>query len=533
LLALWLAGVPLGLALVALTGSGFALALLARRVGPLGVLASGLRACLSAEETPESVRLSAQADARGAGGMVGEVAELGARLAGMRQRLTNRHPVTGLPTREPFLAGLIEDVGGGARPVVLAVVRFADYDRLAAFDQGAADGALKAFSERLRRSIPGARPLAQVDRDCFAVWFRDGGGQDAVAGELQALAYVLAQELGPDLGGELSLSPTIAIGASVFPEDGAGPAELLTRAFAALEAGQQQGRALTFFSTQGSAAARERFSLEQDLRGAVARDELRLHYQPVVDVESGRVVGAEALLRWRHPSLGLLAPDRFIPILERSPMMGEVGLWVLNAACREARSWREHGLGDLKAAVNLSTVQCRDPRLSDMVLRTLQRHGLPPSSLELELTETAAMEDAEHIRRLLGELRAHGVSVAIDDFGTGYSSLSYLKNLPFSKLKIDREFVSGVDRRRDSRAICAALIALSRGLGIAVLAEGVETRAEMETLREMGCRLFQGFFFAQPMDGPSFAAALKNPSWLGPLLEPRADDAPTPRRAAR
>jgi EAL domain-containing protein (putative c-di-GMP-specific phosphodiesterase class I) len=229
--------------------------------------------------------------------------------------------------------------------------------------------------------------------------------------------------------------------------------------------------------------------------------------------------------------LGLLAPDRFMAILERSPMMSEVGLWVLNAACREARAWREQGLGDLRVAVNLSIVQCRDPRLSDMVLRTLQRHGLPPSALELELTETAAMEDAEHIRRLFGDLRSHGVSVAIDDFGTGYSSLSYLKNLPFSKLKIDREFASDVDRRRDSRAICAALIALARGLGIAVLAEGVETREEMETLREMGCRLFQGFFFAQPMDGPSFAAALHDPAWLDQRLG-GGDPSPPARRVA-
>ena len=499
---------------VALAAAVLAVLLAWRLVQPLGAVSTVLRDCLSDAPHPAPPR----AHPSGAGGMVGDATLLAARIDAMRQRLSNRHPITGLPTREPFLALLAGEVTAGDRAVLLGVIRFADYDRLAAFDQEAADQALRGFAARLSESMPGSRPLAQVDRDCFAVWFSDAANPEAAAGELQAVGYVLGQ---PMTDGGIELSPDVGMGAAVFPDDGGSPAELLTRAIAALGAPRQGPDArLAFFSAQTSEAARERFSLEQDLRGAVARDQFLLHYQPVVDLEAGRVVGAEALLRWRHPTLGLVPPDRFIPVLEDSGTMPEVGLWVLNAACREARAWREQGLEGLKMAVNLSTTQCRDPRLNGMVMRTLERHGLEPSSLELELTETTAMEDADHTRRLLTELRAQGVSVAIDDFGAGYSSMSYLKNLPFSKLKIDREFVTDVNALRDSRAICASLIELARGLGIAVLAEGVETLDEVETLQGMGCRLFQGFFFSRPLDAAAFVRTVKDPEWLAQLGSP-------------
>ncbi len=512
------AGLPL-----AFLGSVLAVAMLIRLLRPLARVAAGLQDCLS--DTPSAV--SPAADPAAAGGMAGDVARLALRLDGMRQRLTNRHPVTGLPTREPFLADILADLPDAEGHVVLGVVRFADYDRLAAFDQAAADRALSAFADRLRGALAKSRRLAQVDRDCFAAWFKDAPDRDAAARELQALAYVLGQEF---TAGDLTLAPDVAIGAAVFPDDGATPAELLTRAVAALETARQADKPMAFFSAQGSAEAQERFSLAQDLRGAVSRDELLLHFQPLVDVREGRAVGAEALLRWRHPTLGLLGPNQFMPILEQSPVMAEVGLWVLNAACRELRSWRDQGLGDLRIAVNLSPTQCRDPRLNGMVMRTLERHGLPASAVELELTETVAMEDADHTRRLLSDLRAQGVSVAIDDFGAGYSSLSYLKNLPFSKLKIDREFVTGVDQRSDSRAICAALIALSRGLGISLVAEGVETAEEVATLRAMGCEMFQGYFFARPMEGAAFVRKVRDPAWLTPDAFDR--DGRTQRRMA-
>ena len=499
----------------AMAGAGVALVVLAYQLRPVQAVARNLSDCAG--------------DSRAVGGdeaerMLADMAVVATTLERMRHRLVHRHPITELPTREPFLAALSEHAETGA-PGVLGVIRFTDYEDLAAFDQDRADRALKAFAERLSLAIQPGRLTAQVDRDCFAIWFAGDAAAEAARGELQAIGYVLAQDLGE---GDLRIAPDVSLGAAVFPEDADEPAALLTRAFAAAPKG---GRGVlarpAFFSAEASEAARERFQIEQGLRTAIAREQFTLHYQPIFDADAGAVVGAEALLRWRHPELGVVPPGRFIPVLEQSGMMEEVGLWVLNAACRQARQWDEQGLAGLQMAVNLSARQCRDPGLAKVILRTLERHGLRPDRLELELTETAAMEDAEGTRALLGDLRGVGIGVALDDFGAGYSSLSYLKNLPFSKLKIDREFVDRVDQRRDSQAICAALVELSRRLGITVLSEGVERPEEIETLRALGCAMFQGYFFSPPLPAADFAAKVLAGAW--PATGPKARPAETTR----
>jgi EAL domain-containing protein (putative c-di-GMP-specific phosphodiesterase class I) len=315
----------------------------------------------------------------------------------------------------------------------------------------------------------------------------------------------------------------------MYPHDAQTPAALLACAVAALSNGEgPQTGALAFFSSDSSEEARRRYLMEQGLRQAAARDEFTLHFQPVIDVAQGRAVGAEALIRWRHAELGVVSPAEFVPLLEQSGLIEKVGLWVVHTACREARAWRQRGLADLKVAVNLSARQFRDPALTASIVRSLDRHRLTPDDLEIELTETAAMQDSTHTRQALEQLRALGVGVAIDDFGAGYSSLSYLKNLPFTKLKIDREFVANVHRRTDSRAICSALIALARGLDIEVLAEGAEQQAEVETLIDLGCTLFQGYYFAKPMTSAQFVATLSDPAWRETLA--MTSDAPKPRR---
>lgn len=414
-------------------------------------------------------------------------------------RAAQRHGVTGLPTREPLLDAIAADP---TEAMLLGTIRFADHDRLAAFDRAAADTALAQVADRLMRALARGRILAQVDRDVFAIWFA-GLDATAAAAELAALGYVLRQEMHVDA---IRLVPDIELGAATA--DGADPATLLTRALVALARPDASGAPRIVRAAP--AAARERFSLEQDLRRAVANEELTLHYQPVVDVARGCMVAAEALVRWQHPVLGAIPPARFVPILEESGLADEIGLWILDAACREAAGWQAAG-HTVKVAVNLSARQLRDPALDTLIIRTIDRHGLAPQRLELELTETAALGDADRTRALFQRLRAIGVTVAIDDFGSGYSSLSYVKNLPFDKLKIDREFVTDVDTCADSRAICRTLIELGRGLGIAVLAEGVETAAEVATLRALGCTLFQGFHFSRPLDAAAFNAALTAP----------------------
>ena len=447
--------------------------------------------------------------------MMNDMNTISNRLESVRHRLANRHPVTGLPTREPLLAAMTKDITKESRSAgLLGVIRFAQFDRLTAVDRPGAEKILRAFGERLSEALGGARPLAQVDRDCFAIWFCDNAGPKGAAEALKALAAQLGEPIG-------DVTPDVRIGAAISPNDGDDPATLLACATAALTKSNRMspGR-LAFFSDESSADAEARFSMEQALRQAIVRRELALFYQPVIDLTAGRVVGAEALLRWRHPELGSIPPAQFLPVLEQTGFIDEVGRWVLDTACRDAREFESLGLPGFRVGVNLSERQFRDPSLAPMVAAALQRHGLKAQRLELELTEAAMMEDLKRTRETFDALAAIGVNVAIDDFGAGASSLGDLKSLTFSKLKIDRAFVTDVASRHDGQAICAALIELGRRLDLAVLAEGVETREEVEALRVLGCSLFQGFFFARPLPVDKFIRKVSDADWQALVNSP-------------
>jgi EAL domain-containing protein (putative c-di-GMP-specific phosphodiesterase class I)/GGDEF domain-containing protein len=484
-------------------------------------LLSSLRA--AAEELRACARLAGAPDPTDGRGdavtvMASDVKHLAAKFDSVRHRLANRHPVTGVATREPFFTAVAQDLKGRPPAATLGVIRFAQFERLAAVDRPAAEQALQVFAERLTATLGPGRPLAQVDRDCFAVWLCDPTGPKGAAESLQQIAEVLARPIGEQ---DAPVIPDVRIGAAIFPHDGEDGPTLLTRATAALgKAGRMANSRLAFHSEESSTAAQERFVMEQALRQAMARGELALHYQPVIDLTGGRVVGAEALLRWRHPELGSIPPARFLPVLEQSGMILEVGAWIFDRACADAIDFEELGLKPFRVGVNLSQRQFRDPKLAATVADAIRRRGVKPHHLELELTETALMEDLPHTRQVFDALAAIGVSVAIDDFGAGASSLGDLKSLPFSKLKIDRAFVTEVGQRHDSQAVCAALIELSRRLDIAVLAEGVETREEVEALRVMGCSLFQGFFFSRPLPADKFKRKVTDPEWLALLASP-------------
>lgn len=452
-------------------------------------------------------------------------AHLADRVHTNQHRWASGHGLTGLPVRETLVAAIAEDLQRADRPALLGAIRLVNYNRLSAFDPKTAEAALHRFAERLTASLGKARPMAHVDRDCFAIWFR-GTGPEAAAVELKALCYALGGEI---VAESLSLVPDIEVGIARYPDDSADPAALINHALVSLARPGSDGRD----APPGTSAevARERFSLEQDLRRAIEREQLAMVYQPVVELSRG-VIGAEALLRWTHPEAGMISPAKFIPILEDADLIDEIGRWTLNAACREARRWQQRGLKDLKVAVNLSAAQLRDPGLRLTIQRTLERHRLPASALELELTETAATQDAELTFALFSELRALGVSLALDDFGSGYSSLSYLKNLPFDKLKVDREFVVDVHLHRDSQAICRSLVELTRGLNLAILAEGVESWAEVETLRELGCTTFQGFLFSEAVDPDQFIELALDPVWRRPLRQAGASPGEAGRMSA-
>ncbi len=501
-----------------------------------------LRALLSAiEAVTEGARANALlAGGETAGGRtdeilaaIGDIKHVAGRLETVRHRLANRHPVTGVATREPLLATIAKDVARAGRgSALLGVIRLAQFERLAAVDRPSAEAALKAFAGRLVRSLDGARPLAQVDRDAFALWFNDGAGPKGAAEQLRRLAAELGE---PVADGDVCFTPDVRVGAALFPDDGIDGPTLLARALTAADKAERMsaGR-IAYYSEESSAGAEARHAMEQALRQAIFRRELALFYQPVIDLTAGRVVGAEALLRWRHPELGSIPPAQFLPVLERSGLIDEVGRWVMDAACRDARSFEGLGLPGFKIGVNLSERQFRDPALTPMVAETLRRHDMKPQRLELELTEAALMHDLKRTRATFQALSDIGVGIAIDDFGAGASSLGDLKDLAFSKLKIDRAFVTDVASRHDSQAVCAALIELGRRLDIAVLAEGVETREEVEALRVLGCSLFQGFFFARPLPADKFVRKVADADWLALIASPapRGLNAPGERLAS-
>ncbi len=434
-----------------------------------------------------------------------------AQLAALSKR-TQRHPVTGLPLREEFLAEVAQGLAFSSAPAVLGLIRLANFDHVVAFDVAAAERLLTTTAKRLTDAVGAGRPVGHVDRDCFAVWFGSEIEAQAAQAELQAIGYVLVRDV-PDQG--LTFTPDIQLGSALYPVDADEPGNLMNRAFVSLARPQRTtDGGIAFFARPSPQQARKRFSLEQNLRHAVRRGELQLAYQPFVDLAMGRVVGAEALLRWHRGGSGEMPPAQVVPVLEESGLVHEIGMWTINAACRQLREWRETGGAQLKVAVNLSTHQLSDSALPSALKRIVASHGLSPSQIELELTETAAMEDAARTLMMFEQLREAGFALAIDDFGSGYSSLAYLRRLPFQKLKIDREFVAQVDERADSRTICKALIDLTAGLELAVLAEGVERYEEVEVLRTLGCSTFQGYYFSRPLPASDFIITITNADWL-------------------
>ncbi len=432
--------------------------------------------------------------------------------AALDHRRLLTHPVSGLPLREALLARMQADGRG-----LLGAIAFVDFDRLTAFDPALGERVFAQLIARLRSMLPADRFLAQVDRGHVGMWFDGGTTEAAARAELDAIDYALGDAV--EDGNGQRIVPQIKLRLASFDlKEGLEAHAFLARMLASFALAS--GTAIKEDQPGADYAehARQRYIMEQDLRQAIVRRELSMVYQPLIDASQRRVCGAEALIRWNHAARGAISPARFIPIVEAMGLASEIGMWALNAAVREAHEWSAQGLRDVRVAVNVSGLQLERDDLPVLVKRTLQRHDVNPAALEIELTESVATSDAAHCRRIFQELRAMGVKLAVDDFGTGYSGFSSLRTLAFDKIKIDREFVTDVDRRRDSQAICQSIIALGRGLGIRVLAEGVERQAEYEWLRRHGCDHFQGFYFARPMESGAFAAFAGDAGHLTDLL---------------
>jgi diguanylate cyclase (GGDEF)-like protein len=357
----------------------------------------------------------------------------------------------------------------------------------------AGDKLLKELAQRLQSVLRETDFLARLGGDEFAIV---QSGESNPREEAIALAgrvlEIVAQPFNLD-GHDVTVGTSIGI--AFAPEDGADAGELLQKADLALYRVKSEGRNnFCFFDAEMSKGAGERLQLLTDMRTALTRKEFELYYQPIFDAKTRWPCGVEALVRWRHPVQGLLSPDHFIPLAEETGLMEPLGEWILEQACIDAASWPEH----IKVAVNLSAVQFRTDKLFDVILCALVESGLRPERLELEITESVLMQDAERYGTVIQQLKNIGISIVLDDFGTGYSSLSYLTTFPFDKIKIDKSFTQGLSNRADCSAIVASVLTLARGLDMIVTAEGVETTQQFELLRAAGAHQVQGYLFARP-----------------------------------
>ncbi|MFN8546288.1 MAG: EAL domain-containing protein [Candidatus Binatia bacterium] len=439
-----------------------------------------------------------------------------------RDRLANYDAVTGLPNRRLFADRVERALRQSARAGNTGAVLLLGFDRLEevteALGIGVADSLMKAVALRLdlalrgaesiaRDGKPGIRPsVAKLDGEEFALLLTDMPSGDLAAPIAQRIQAAMQPPF--RAGGQDVLLPS-SVGIAVFPDDGMETSALLSNAGVAMRhARQEGGKGVCFYARNLNAGSIARLSIESELRRAIENDELCLFYQPKVRVQNGRGTGAEALVRWKHPTRGLVPPGEFIPVAEESGLVVPLGEWVLHAACRQIKAWQAAGMRVPRISVNVSSKQFKARTVTQSVVGALKATGVNPSHLALEITEGAIMDHAERNVRMLHELKALGITLAVDDFGTGYSSLSYLKRFPIDELKIDRAFVTDVDTNPDDAAIVIAVIALSHCLGLAVVAEGVETQSQRDFLASRGCDEAQGFLFAKPMPADAFGTLL-------------------------
>lgn len=374
-----------------------------------------------------------------------------------------------------------------------------------AFGHHLGDQLLREVGLRLREDLRSQDTLARIGGDEFVLLVQLSQPDDAL--RLAERQVGLINQSFRVAEHDLSISASVGI--ALFPGNGATPQELLMNADAAMYHAKSMGKnGYSFFDVSMNTNARKQLQLLQDLRKAVEQQQLRLYYQPKFDALSGRAIGAEALLRWEHPQHGLLLPDKFIELAEKTGVIIAIGDWVLNEACRQMQVWYAQGYRDWRIAVNLSALQFCHAGLVTSVANALQRHQLPANSLTLEITETTAMSDADASMRVLQELSEMGVDLSIDDFGTGYSSLMYLKRLPANELKIDRGFVRDLEHDSDDAAIVSAIVALGQALGLRIVAEGVETDMQQDFLTRLGCNSLQGYLLGQPLPADTFMSAI-------------------------
>ena len=427
-----------------------------------------------------------------------------------QDRLANQDLLTGLPNQRVFTEQLQAMLVGAKQGHGALAMLQIGLDRFKQINDSlghsAGDRLLEAIASRLRACVRRSDTLllSRLEGDEFGLLMPGIASPDAADQMARRILAAMSRPFQHE-GQDLFVTPSIGI--SVFPDDGLDEQTLRRNAAAAMRHAKGSGRnTFEFYSAELNSASVERLALETNLRRSIERDELLLHYQPKIHIASGRVIGAEALLRWVRPGLGVVSPAQFIPIAEETGFIVEIGEWVIEQACAQMARWRHAGLGDVKVSINMTRHDIVAGGLVKAIGEAIARYRIGPTQLVVELTESMLMDRVQNTRQQLDELRAMGVELAIDDFGTGYSSMNYLKQFPVDELKIDKSFVDGTPDSATDCAIVRAVIVLAHSLGMRVVAEGVETVGQCELLRSLGCDAYQGYLCSKPLDAVAFSA---------------------------
>jgi diguanylate cyclase (GGDEF)-like protein len=443
------------------------------------------------------------------------------RISRERELLATQDVLTNLPNRRLFLDRLEQAIVRAQRRKTLVGLMFIDLDRFKLINDtlghNNGDMLIREVAERLRQVARAEDTVARLGGDEFVVIISDAAEISHITRVAEKMLDVITQPY--RLAGR-EIFCSCSIGITVYPNDGESSTSLLKHADTAMYHAKQHGRnRFQLYDKAMNAMAEERLQLETDLHYALERNEFVFHYQPKLNLESGRIQSLEALIRWRHPEKGLLSPAAFLQILEESGVIVSVGSALMKVACSQAADWHAAGFPDLRVAVNVSGKEFWHDDLVQTVKSALSHSGLPARALQLELTEGIFMEDMEAAINRSHELKALGITIAIDDFGTGFSSLAHLKRFPLDVLKVDRYFVKDIQDAPVNAAIFNSILALCKGLGLGIIAEGVETREQLETLRELGCQNVQGYFISRPVPAEQIIPLLER-DWSQALAAP-------------
>ncbi|MBF0160493.1 MAG: EAL domain-containing protein, partial [Magnetococcales bacterium] len=414
-------------------------------------------------------------------------------------------PLTGLPNRLLFEDRLARSITQARRHGNSIGVMFLDLDRFQMINESLGytmgNKLLKVVSERLANCLRTSDSVARIGADEFGLLLSD---LDEGAGPIRNLSFVARKTydalMEPVLLGSQEVAISATMGITLYPQDGDSVSELMKNASTALDHARRKGHNnYQFFSSEMTETARKRFELESSLRHAIDRNELRLFYQPQINLHSGELIGAEALVRWQHPQKGLISPLEFIPVAEETGLIVPIGNWVLKTACQQIAFWRDNQITPVRVGVNISALQFKKQDLATFVEQLMLEWQIDPELLDLEITESAIVDDVERAVTMLHRISKLGIKLSIDDFGTGYSSLSQLRHFPFKTLKIDRSFVQNISTNHDDTAIVNAIIAMAHSLDQTVIVEGLETTEQLDVMRRLKCNEMQGYLFSAPV----------------------------------